>query len=193
MGNSMNLDRNAPPPAFFAHPSSSPALKRPRLSFSLLLLLEWAASPSAPQGATNVRYAGCYRRTPCRGPGRTPLAAHSRPRQACCSFRRALPHHRHHSLELHQLESPPRFHPHPVQGPELKPPRPRRLVAPRWPRRLHRGPPAADARLAAVVSRHGRRRLSEHLLDRQRALEIRFHPLWRSHLQDELQPHAQAR
>src|SRR6266446_2333159 len=50
MGISMNLGRNAPPPAHFAHPSSSRASNRPRLSFSLQLLLEWAASPSAPRG-----------------------------------------------------------------------------------------------------------------------------------------------
>src|SRR2546427_5556259 len=50
MGISMNLGRNAPPPALFAPPSSSRALTRPRLSFSLQLLLEWAASPSAPRG-----------------------------------------------------------------------------------------------------------------------------------------------
>src|SRR5207249_3104782 len=29
-------------------------------------------------GAANVRYAGCHCSSPCRGPGRTPLAAHSR-------------------------------------------------------------------------------------------------------------------
>src|SRR5467141_3551345 len=53
MGISMNLGRNAPPPALFARPSSSRASNpsnRPRLSFSLQLLLEWAASPSAPRG-----------------------------------------------------------------------------------------------------------------------------------------------
>src|SRR5205823_10524314 len=46
----MNLDRNAPPPTHFAHPSASRASNRPRLSFSPQLLLEWAASRSAPQG-----------------------------------------------------------------------------------------------------------------------------------------------
>src|SRR6266513_2825988 len=46
----MNLDRNAPPPALFAHPSSSRASNRPRLSFSPQLLLEWAASLAAPRG-----------------------------------------------------------------------------------------------------------------------------------------------
>ena len=56
--------------------------------------------------------------------------------------------------------------------------------------RLHRSAGAADARFEPVVSGHGRRRVSEHLFDRQRALEIRFHFVGRSHLQDGLQPHA---
>ena len=54
------------------------------------------------------------------------------------------------------------------------------------PGRLHRSSPPADARLPALVPGHRRRRLPEHLLHRQRALEVRLHPLRRPHLQDEL-------
>ena len=58
--------------------------------------------------------------------------------------------------------------------------------------RFHRSAPAADARLAALVSGHRRCRLSEHLFHRQRAIELRFHSLRRSHLQDELPDDARA-
>ena len=64
------------------------------------------------------------------------------------------------------------------------------LVAARRAGRIHRSAAAADARFEAVVSGHRRRRVPEHLFDRQRALEIRFHFVRRPHLQDGLQPDA---
>ena len=130
--------------------------------------------------------------TPRRRPGRTSLAADPRSRQARRSFRRNVPHHRHHAFQLHQLRSAPRLRSHPIQSAQPQSPHPLRLVSARWARRIHRSASAADARFPAVVSRHRRRRVPEHLFHRQRALQIRLHPLRRSHLQDELQPHAQA-
>ena len=52
--------------------------------------------------------------------------------------------------------------------------------------RIHRDSRAADARFHELVSGHRRRRLSEHLLDRQRTLRLRHHPFRRPHLQDGL-------
>ena len=84
------------------------------------------------------------------------------------------------------------FRSDPIQSAEPQPACPRGMVAAGWARRLYRGAYAADARLEGVVSGHGRRRLSEHLFDRERAIEVRFYSFRRPHLQNELRQDAEA-
>src|SRR5260370_32537866 len=108
--------------AFFARRLPLTAFEAASLVFLPATIVRMSRFSIRAAGATNVRHAGCHRSTPCRGPGRTPLAAYSRPRQARCSFRRSLPHYRHHALQLHQFDSPPPFHPHPVQSSPPQPP-----------------------------------------------------------------------
>ena len=58
----------------------------------------------------------------------------TRPRQAGCAFRRPVPHHRHHTFQLHQLRSPAtlRLILHPVQGAQACSPLHSRSAGARW-------------------------------------------------------------
>ncbi len=64
------------------------------------------------------------------------------------------------------------------------------MVAPDGTRGIHRSSAAADARLAAVVSGHGRRGVPEYLFAGQRTIQIHVHPVRRPHLQDGLRQDA---
>ena len=78
---------------------------------------------------------------------RAALPAHPRARQAGRALRRAVPDHRLHALELHQLGPAQDLHRHAVQGAEPEPPRAHGLERgqPRA-RRVHRDPAAPEAR-----------------------------------------------
>ncbi len=146
----------------------------------------------ASQGRTrhgNERHAWS---TACGGSRGAALSADPRSRQTGRALRRALPDHRYHSLQLHQLGPAQGIHPHPVQGALAESPCPRRMDR-------HRGPGTGRVLRAAAAHAadrrqlvHGHRRccLSEHLFHRQRAAEAHDHPFRRPHLQDGLQPHA---
>ena len=124
---------------------------------------------------------------------RAALSAHPRPRQARRHLRRHLPHYRRHAVQLHQLQPAQRLYPHPVQGALAQSPHPRGLADRRQrTRRVRRNPSAHEARQRGLVQGNRRCRLPEHLFHRQRALQVRPHPLRRPHLQDELRAHARA-
>ena len=177
-----------------------PPLGNPCRKVPLDDMLEWSAALPAPAGmhpASISTKAGFSdeRHTwsiASRRRGRTALSPHARSRQTGCALWRTLPHHRHHSLQLHQLRPAQGLHPDAVQGALAEPAHPRRVDG-------HCGPGAgrvlrADAAHAAhrlqLVHGHCRRRLPEHLFDRQRAAQAHDHPVRRPHLQDGLQPHA---
>ena len=100
---------------------------------------------------------------------RAPVSAHQGTREAGGLFRRAVPHHRLHAEQLHQLRPAAHLHRHAVQVALAQPAHPhgleRRLGGAR---RVHRDPAAAEARRRALVSRHRRRGLPEPLFDRAR-------------------------
>ena len=103
------------------------------------------------------------------GVGRAPVAADERTRQARRLFRRPVPHHRLRPQQLPQLGLPAHLHRHAVQVALAQPARPAGLEHRLGrARRVHRDPAAAEARRRALVSGHGRRGLSEPLLDRAR-------------------------
>ncbi len=136
----------------------------------------------------NERYA---RSIACGRSRRTALPPHARSRQTGRALRRPLPHHRYHSLQLHQLRPAQGFHPHSVQGSLSQPAHPRRLDRHCRPgaRRVLRADAAHAAHRRQLVHGHRRRGLPEHLLHRQRTAQVHHHPRRRPHLQNGLQPH----
>src|SRR5712671_4311680 len=127
------------------------------LCFHAILLLECAAPWPCAAGVCYVRHEGCHWGTPGWRTGRTIVAADAGSREAGGAVRRAVSHHRHHAFRLHQFGFAARLRSDPVQSAELEPAHSRGLVAIGRALRLHRGIAAADARFAAVVSRHGGR------------------------------------
>ena len=118
---------------------------------------------------------------------RTARAAHARARQAGRVFRRPVPHHRLRPEQLHQLRTPPHLHRDAVQVALAQPPHPPGMDGRvGGARRVHRDPAAAKARRRALVSRHGRRGLSEPLLRHPRKPALRRRARGRSRLQDGL-------
>ena len=128
----------------------------------------------------------------CRRGRRAAVSTDAGPGQAGGAVWRALPHHRHHAFQLHQLRAAPGVRPHAVQGAVAEPAHPRRVDGDcgAGAGRVLRADAAHAAHRRQLVHGHGGRRLPEHLLDRQRAAEARDHSLRRPHLQDGLQPHA---
>ena len=124
--------------------------------------------------------------------GRTALSPHPRSRQTGRALWRTLSHHRHHSLQLHQLRPAQGLHPDAVQGALAQPAYSRRVDGDCGPGagRVLRVAAAHAAHRRQLVHGHRRCGLSEHLFNRQRATQAHDHPPGRRHLQDELQPHA---
>ena len=113
------------------------------------------------------------RHRPRRRCGRAPVPADQGPRQAGRLLRRALPHHRLHPEQLHQLGPAAHLHRHPVQVAVAQPAHPHGLEHRLGgARRVHRDPAAAEARRRALVSGHRRRGLPEPLLDHPRELRV---------------------
>ena len=100
---------------------------------------------------------------------RAPLPADQGTRQAGRLLRRALPDHRFHAQQLHQLGPAPHLHRHAVQVAVAQPAHPDGLERGLGRAgRVHRDPAAAEARRRALVSRHRRRGLPEPLLHHAR-------------------------
>ena len=136
-------------------------------------------------GRRRAGHSACGR---CR---RASVPADPRPRQTGGVFRRALPHHRLHAEQLHQLRPAPHLHRHAIQVAVAQPPHPDGLEH-RLGRagRIRRDSAAAEARQRALVSGHGRRGVPEPLFDRAGKPAPRHRAVRRSRLQDGLREDA---
>ena len=125
---------------------------------------------------------------------RTAFSADARSSQAGSSLWRAVPHHRHHTFQLHQLRSAPGVHPDAVQGSVAEPAHPRRVDqrCGAGAGRVHRDSAADAAGERELVHGHGGRGLPEHLFDWIGAAEARADPFRRSHIQNALRQDAAA-
>ena len=143
---------------------------------------------SAPYRAP--RHGLCARRRARQPPAR----AHRPARQARGLFRRQVAHHRLRAVERAQLRHSPHRGRHPIQGPQPHPPPAARLeLLPAGAQRELRRPARLAARLRDdVVSRDGRRGLSEHRHHRELSSPIHGAARRRSHLQDGLRKDAAA-
>ena len=131
------------------------------------------------------------RHRPRRRRRRAALPADEGARQAGRLLRRAVPHHRFHAQQLHQLRAAPDLHRHAVQVALAQPPHPHGLERRvRGARRVHRDPAAAEARRRALVPGHGRRGLPEPLLDHAREPAPPDRAVGRPRLQDGLRADA---
>ena len=118
-----------------------------------------------------------------------PRTADARPRQARRALRRTLPHHRFHTLQLHQQrpEEAPRTHA--VQVVQPRSPHSCRVELPEpGTRRIGGGAAAAAAHRRDVVQGHCGLALPEYLFAGARGRRVRADSRWGSHLQDGLRP-----